>query len=54
LDLRGRKWLEAEENYVMRSFNNLYFSSNIIRVIKSRSIRWKAHVARIEEMKMLI
>ena len=29
--------------------NDLYFSLNIIRVIKSRRMRWAAHVARMEE-----
>ena len=27
--------------------NNLYFSPNIVRVIKSRRMRWAGHVARI-------
>ena len=30
-------------------FNNLYFSPNIIRVIKSRRIRWAGHVWRMGE-----
>jgi hypothetical protein len=29
--------------------NDLYFSLNIVRVIKSRRIRWVGHVARMEE-----
>jgi hypothetical protein len=29
--------------------NNLYFSPNIVRVIKSRRMRWTGHVARMEE-----
>ena len=29
--------------------NDLYSSPNIIRVIKSRSMRWAGHVARLEE-----
>jgi len=29
--------------------NDLYCSSNIVRVIKSRKIRWAGHVARMEE-----
>jgi len=29
--------------------NNMYFSPNIVRVIKSRRMRWAGHVARIGE-----
>jgi len=29
--------------------NDLYFSRNIIRVIKSRIIRWEGHIVRMEE-----
>jgi hypothetical protein len=29
--------------------NDLYFSPNIFRVIKSRRMRWAGHVARMEE-----
>ena len=29
--------------------NDLYFSPNIVRVIKSRRMRWVGHVARMEE-----
>jgi hypothetical protein len=29
--------------------HSLYFSSNIIRMIKSRKMRWAGHVARMEE-----
>ena len=29
--------------------NDLYFSPNIVRVIKSRRMRWAEHVARMEE-----
>jgi len=29
--------------------NDLYFSPNIVRVIKSRRMRWTGHVARIKE-----
>jgi hypothetical protein len=30
-------------------FHSLYPSSNIVRVIKSRKMRWAGHVARMEE-----
>jgi len=36
LNLGGRKWQEA---------HNLYTSPNIIRVMKSRTMRWVGHVA---------
>ena len=29
--------------------NNLYTSPNIVRVIKSRRMRWAGHIARMEE-----
>jgi hypothetical protein len=32
-------------------FHNLYASPNIIRVIKSRRMRWARHVARLEEVR---
>jgi hypothetical protein len=32
-------------------FNNLYSSANIVRVIKSRRMRWAGHVASMEEKK---
>jgi len=33
----------------IEELNDLYFSPNIVRVVKSRRIRWAGHVARIEE-----
>jgi hypothetical protein len=33
----------------MRSFITWYSSPSVIRVIKSRSMRWVGHVARMEE-----
>jgi hypothetical protein len=33
--------------------NNLYFSPNIVRVIKSRRIRWTGHVARMGEERVV-
>jgi hypothetical protein len=41
----GGKILHNEE------LHNLYASPNIIRVTKSRSMRWMGHVARIGEMR---
>ena len=32
--------------------HNVYFSPNIIRVIKSRRLRWAGHVARMEESRI--
>ena len=36
-------WLHNEE------FHSLYRSPNIVRVMKSRILRWAGHVARMEE-----
>jgi hypothetical protein len=40
---------EIGENCIMRSVTNLYSSPNIIRMIKSRRMRWAGHVAQWEE-----
>jgi hypothetical protein len=45
LDLKGRK-TDCRENDELHS---LYSSTNIVRVIKSRRLRWAGHVARMEE-----
>jgi len=37
------------ENYKMRELSELYSSPNIIRVIKSRRIKWAGHVAHMGE-----
>jgi hypothetical protein len=34
-------------------FNDLYSSPNIVRVIKSRRMRWAGHVARMGERKVV-
>jgi hypothetical protein len=31
--------------------HNLYYSQNIVKVIKSRRMRWAGHVARMGEMR---
>ena len=33
----------------MKELHSLYRSPNIVRVIKSRRLRWAGHVARMEE-----
>ena len=33
----------------MEELNDLYYSPNIVRVIKSRRMRWTGHVARMGE-----
>jgi hypothetical protein len=35
----------------IQELHNLYFSSNVVRVIKSRRMRWAGHVARMGEIK---
>jgi hypothetical protein len=37
------------EDYIMRNLNDLYSTPNIIRVIKSRRMRWAGNVARMGE-----
>jgi hypothetical protein len=51
LDLKGIK-TDRGENYIMLKFIAcilLYSSSNIVRVVKSRRMRWAGHVARMGE-----
>jgi hypothetical protein len=38
-----------EEGFTIRNFIYLYRSHNLVRVIKSRRLRWAGHVARMEE-----
>ena len=50
LALREEKKLRVFENMVLRrlhneELNDLYSSPNIVRVIKSRRMRWAGHVA---------
>jgi len=35
--------------YLAEELNDLYFSPNIVRVIKSRRMRWAGHLARMGE-----
>jgi hypothetical protein len=45
MDLRGRKWQEDGEDCIVRNFVTCTLQSNIIRVIKSRRMRWAEYVA---------
>jgi hypothetical protein len=47
LDLKGRK--TSWRNFHNDELHSLYSSPNIVRVIKSRRMRWAGHVARMEE-----
>jgi hypothetical protein len=51
LDLTGGKWQEAGEDSLNEELHNLYTLPNIIRVIKSRRLRWVGHVACMAEMR---
>jgi hypothetical protein len=46
VELGGRRKLHYEEHH------NLFSSPNIIRVIKSRRIKWVGHVARMRKGKV--
>jgi hypothetical protein len=48
--LRWKKWREAGDDCIMRSFRTCSFKRNIVKVIKSRMI-WVGHVACVEEMR---
>jgi hypothetical protein len=50
LDLTWDKAAGGWTNLHNEELHNLYPSPNIIRVIKSRRMRWAGHVARIGEM----
>jgi len=51
LGLRGNKWQEAGEDFIMRGFITCNTSPNFIRMIKSRRMRWPGRVARMGEMR---
>ena len=47
-------WAQEDENGEWRrlhseGFHSLYHYSNIVRVIKSRRLRWAGHLTRMEE-----
>jgi len=50
LDPAGRRWHQDGEDCVVKCFIT-YASPNIIRVTKSRRVRWTGHVARTEGMR---
>jgi hypothetical protein len=50
LDLGERKWQEAGEDCIMRSFITCTLHQ-ILRVMKSMMIRWAGHVTRMREMR---
>jgi hypothetical protein len=39
------------EHYIIRSLHNLFFSSDVVRMIKSRRMRSVNHVACMREMR---
>ena len=49
----GLKWDKNGEwrRLHNKELNSLYRSPNIVRVIKSRRLKWEGHVARMEEGK---
>jgi hypothetical protein len=51
LDLRRVKWWEAGEDLYNDELHKFYASPNIIRVLKSRRVRWEGQAARIGDMR---
>jgi len=52
LDLRQKKQQEAGEDGIMRIFiYNLYTLPDVVRMIKSRSMRWEGHIVCMGEMR---
>jgi len=52
----GPKWDEVTRGWRKlhnEELNDLYSSHNIVRVIKSRIMRWAEHVARMEERRVV-
>ena len=45
----GEELLAPRPTPKLEELNDLYSSPNIVRVIKSRRMRWAGHVARVEE-----
>ena len=45
----NREWRRLQDIEELHSLYSLYRSPNIVRVIKSRRLRWAGHVARMEE-----
>ena len=53
-DAEANIWLKRDENGEWRSLQNeelhsFYRSPNIVRVIKSRRLRWASHVVKMKE-----
>ena len=48
-----RDEVPGEWRGLYNELNDLYYSPNIIRVTKSRRMRWAGHVARMEKMKVV-
>ena len=46
-DIQSR--VEFYESMYMEELNDLYCSPNIVRLVKSKRLRWAGHVARMEE-----
>ena len=49
INLQRRRSLKSSHATFIMELNDLYSSPNIVRVIKSRRMRWAGHVARMEE-----
>jgi hypothetical protein len=50
LEVRGRKWQETGEDAILRGFITFTRHQTIIRLTKSRMMRWAVYIARMGEM----
>ena len=53
MGLKGTRLIGDWRKLHNEQLNDLYFSPNIVRLIKSRRMRWAGHVARMGEKRVV-